>query len=607
MKKRIVIPVSIVLFGLCVVYLYEFLSFCTDPALTLGLNSFTTSFAEAQAETTELFTVAENADTNRLTKEKVAVNKYDVFSKVSFPEKMNSQYYLAADNMKAGDKSKNAGLTGFNYSPLMIYQAEMSWKVKDWKQDFVYAENQITQISDGSLTYTFRPEYKPDRNSQLADFDLKFPDFQIPDGKMTVLQMTPLREKQNKVYHDKGITYAREGPISERYNFVADEWLYAIGCPLAYQSSQKDFDEWLDRTSGQQILRSFQERITPLKDYGYIMLNWEAVANRAYGKNREKLTACFRWYEQQNFNAKLSIWNEAPIKISRVALESDSSPADFDGAIGFTGTIAEFGKRYNRRMDPRPTDYARLLDVLQVGGYMNFPTNFSVIHHYLLEYLLNKKFFPQKQVVATIWTNQEAVGDFPLARRDYKNYYCYIKPAVFPQTMFNWGVWTVAVGDGFDCWYDPWYVTNDITQNGFNCFDSRNKDLPLATPAQYPHSPLKNVDELMAGVWAVSQHKDIVETKTNWRFIQTPDESLFGRKPLVAYKFKGDPASETSNPHPGLPPEGEGYEALVLVYDAFSGEVITNHQITIQLPDGTNRPIELKTFGTRTSVVRVKF
>ncbi|MFB0909123.1 MAG: hypothetical protein QMB03_12785, partial [Spirosomataceae bacterium] len=186
--------------------------------------------------------------------------------------------------------------------------------------------------------------------------------------------------------------------------------------------------------------------------------------------------------------------------------------------------------------------------------------------------------------------NQELVGDFPLTRRDYANYYCYIKPAVFPQTMFNWGVWTVAVGDGFDCWYDPWYVTNDISQNGFNCFNSREKDLPIALPAQYPHSPLKNVDDLMAGVWAVSQHKDIIEAKTNWRFIQTPDESLFGRKPMIAYKF-----SEKAS------------EALVLIYDAFSGETVTEHQTTIQLPDGTNKPLNVKTFGTRTSVMRVKF
>lgn len=597
MKKRIVIPVVIVFVALGVLCLYAINSFGDKTVDELGGDIFSNSLTNRERDKAALYSVV---DTAKQAKKSILVNEFDVFSKVSFPEKLNSQYYLAAGNMKAGDKSKNNGLAGFNYFPLMIYQAEMSWEVKDWKQDFVYAEEQITQINDGNFTYYFRPPYQPDLTSQLADFDLKFPNFTIPHGKMTVLQMTPLREKQNKVYHDKGITYAREGPIGERYNFVGDEWLYDLGCPLAYQSSQKDFDEWLAQTPAQRILRSFQERITPLKDYGYIMLNWEAVANRAYGKNREKLTNCFRWYKQQNFHAKLSAWNEAPIKISRVALESDSSPADFDGAINFRGNISEFGERYNRRISPRPTDYAQLLDVLHVGGYMNFPTNFSVIHHYLLEYLLNKKFFPKKQIVATIWTNQEAVGGFPLSRRDYQDYHCYIKPAVFPQTMFNWGVWSVAVGDGFDCWYDPWYVTNDITQNGFNCFNTRNQELPLATPAQYPHSPLKNVDELMAGTWAVSQHKDIIEAATSWRFMLTPDESLFGRKPLVAYKFNPSLTRSKDN-------EGTSYEALILVYDAFSGEAITNHQLTIQLPDGTNRPINLKTFGTRTSVVRVKF
>lgn len=532
---------------------------------------------------------------------KVSVSNYDVFSKVTIAERSNSAYYLAAGNMKAGDKSKNAGLSGFNYSPLMLYQAEVAWKVKDWKQEFVYPEKQLTTIFDGTYNYTFGPDYELDYRSQLADFDLKFPDFSIPAGKTTVLQMTPLREKRNQFYHKKGITYAREGPVSERYVFVSDDWLSVLGCPPAYQSSQQEFDAWLARTPARKILRSFQSRMLPLKDHGYIMLNWEAVAQRLDGPHREKLTACLRWFDQQNFHAKLNAWNESPIKISRVQLESDSSPADFAGAISFAGNLSDFSDRYNRRIQRFSEDHSELLDVLHVGGYMNFPTNFSTIHHYMLEYLLNKKYFPEKQILATIWTNQELVGDFPLTRRDYKNYYCFIKPAVFPQTMFNWGVWSVAVGDGFDCWYDPWYVTNDISQNGFNCFDSRNNSLPLALPAQYPHSPLKNVDDLMAGTWAVSQHKDIIESKSNWRFTLTPDESFFSRKPMVAYKFK--------NPSLTLPNGGEGtaYEALILVYDAFSGEIIADHQITVQLPDGTNRAIKVKTFGTRTSVVRVGF
>ncbi|MFB0947608.1 MAG: hypothetical protein QMB24_15900 [Spirosomataceae bacterium] len=587
MKKSIIISTIALIIGLCGYYLFAVGVFNGGENKDLGEFSLNQAFFASNVSSSQLSSADSFTDTSG---RKIAVNKYDVFSKVNILSTNSSQYYLAADNMKAGDKSKNTGLSGFNYSPLMIYQGKASWKVKDWKQGFVYSDNQFTTILDGNITYSFRPDYEADRKSQLAYFDLKFPDFTIPAGKTTVLQMTPLREKQNQAYHNKGITYAREGPIGERYAFVSDDWLYALGCPPAYQSSQKDFDEWLERTSAKRILRSFQERITPLKDYGYIMLNWEAVAKRASGENREKLTDCLRWYKQKNYHAKLTAWNESPIKISRIQLESDSGPRDFAGAIAYGGDLNNFSKQYNRRVQRFPTDHSQLLDVLHVGGYMNYPTNYSVIHHYLLEYFLNKKYFPKKEILATIWTNQELVGDFPLTRRDYANYYCYIKPAVFPQTMFNWGVWTVAVGDGFDCWYDPWYVTNDISQNGFNCFNSREKDLPIALPAQYPHSPLKNVDDLMAGVWAVSQHKDIIEAKTNWRFIQTPDESLFGRKPMIAYKF-----SEKAS------------EALVLIYDAFSGETVTEHQTTIQLPDGTNKPLNVKTFGTRTSVMRVKF
>jgi hypothetical protein len=518
-------------------------------------------------------------------KKYVEPKSYDVFSRVALPAQNNSQYYLGADQLEAGDKSKMDGLAGFNYFPLVVLQGKQRWDVKEWKQDFVFTADPVTTFTDNNSTYYFRPQYDADNTSQLADFDLKFPDFKLPSGKMTVMQMTNERQKQLKNYTNKGITYALETDVSKRYAFVSDDWLYELGCPQAYQSSQKDFDEWLRVTPANSILESFKRRIIPFKDYGYIMLNWEAVANRAFGEHREKIKDCLRWYKQQKYNAKLSAWNETPIKISRIQMEQDSRAADYTGAVNYTGLLADFREKYKRRIQYHGDDYAKNLDVLHVGGYMNYPTNFSTIHHYILEFQLNKKFYPGKTILATIWPTQELIGDFPLGRRDFSNYYCWIKPAVFPQTMFNWGVWSVAVGDGFDCWFDPVYSTNDKTKQGFDCF--RNGRLKQSNP-EYPHNSLKNVDDLMAGVWAVSIHKDIIDAKTSWVWNMTADESLFSKKPLVATKLSAD-----------------GKEMLILLYDAFNGEKITEHFVLKPLNFGGGGAM-IKAFGTRTSVVRVK-
>jgi hypothetical protein len=529
---------------------------------------------------------------------------YDVFSKTKLKSSGNTQHYLGA--ARAEKNGTLTGLEGFNYFPMTIEQGFQPWDVKEWKQDFVFAEKPITVFSDSApgfvrnaarsaqpprdVTYYFRPEYVADYSSQLPDFDLKFPDFTLPKGKTTVLQVTTERQKQLKNYTKKGITYALETDVSKKYAFVSDDWLYALGCPMAYQSSQKDFDEWLALTPANRILESFTRRITPFKDYGYIMLNWEAVANRAFGPNREKLTACLRWYNRQNYHAKLSAWNEAPIKISRIQLEGDSQASDFAGAVGFGSdqplNYDAMREKYKRRIGFHPTDYAEQLDVLQVGGYMNYPTNFSTIHHYLLEFLLNKKFFPEKTILATIWPTQELVGTFPLGYKTFPDYYCFIKPAVFPQVMFNWGVWSVAIGDGFDCWFDPVYVTDNISQNGFGCYRD-GKNLIQSNP-EYPHNSLKNVDDLMAGVWAVSQHKDIIDATTAWVWNMTADESFFSKKPLMAVKLSAD-----------------GTEMLMLVYDAFNGEAVTEHFFP-KPPYSRSGGITVKTLGTRTSVIRIK-
>jgi hypothetical protein len=509
-------------------------------------------------------------------------NQTDIFSKVNLTERGTTQYYLTAKDQYESFERDN-GLDIFNYSPLIIEQGPRTWEVKSWKQAFTYSTKPATTFYDGGNLYYFRPEYEADTNSQLMDFDLKFPDFTIPSGKTTILQVVPEREQTNNNYYKKGITFSRTGDLSKRFAFVSDDWLYSLGCPRAYASSQKEFDEWLEVTSARAILESFKRRILPFKDHGYVMLNWEAVANRAYGKNRYKLADCFKWFRKQNFHAQLSAWNESAFGFSRYALQYDLIPNEFIGLSTYKGTANGIAQRFPRAQ-PQPPDYAQDLDILQVGGYQNYPTDYAVIHHYLIEYLVNKQLFPQKKVLATIWSTQELVGNFPLARTDISDYYCYIKPSVFPQGMFNWGAWTVAVGDGFDCWYDPVFVTNDKSKVGYGCFRNDNSPINRNGTAEYPHNSLKNVDDLMAGVWAVSQHKDIIESNTGWKFPTEIERSFYDRTLLFGYKLSADKS-----------------EALILALDNFNGGGVNEHTINVN-----GKEFIIKTFGTRTSVIRRK-
>lgn len=508
----------------------------------------------------------------------------DFFSKMKVAQPARTQYYLNAKNNSLPEaRLKDRGLDIFDYSPLTIVQKNNYWEVESWNQEFFYAANPATVISDGDATYYFRPKYQADKNSRLMDFDLKFPDFSIPKGKTTIVQPSPLREKTGHKYVTKGVTYSRDGKPGEKFFFLGDEWLTRIGCPAAYNSSQQDFDEWIRNTPAKRILDSFKEVVGQFTGYGYLMLNWEAVANRANGADREKLLACFRWYQQQNFNAELSAWNEAAVKISRISLEYDSAPAQYMGAIDFPGTFGELMNKYPK-LQRKSTDYAGFLDILHVGGYINYPSNYSTIQHYMMEYMLNKRYFPNKKVLATIWANQEIVGDFPLGTRNFGDKYCYIKPATFPQTMFNWGVWSVAVGDGFDLWNDSVYLTDNPKDTPYACHRAGSDQMLPYGENWYPTNPMKNVDDLMAGTWSVSQSKDIIEAAGKWQWITKPDRSLFERKPMITYKLSTD-----------------GREALVLVLDNFNGEGVNEINLNIK---GKSYP--LKTFGTRTSVVRLK-
>jgi hypothetical protein len=540
---------------------------------------------------TTVTTVLDSARTDRLqTTERTVFARFsDTNGRIGAADinltvaKSKALYFLGARGWRHVLAAPEAGLTGYDYNPIIFEQGTKPWEFGDWVQTDVYTSGGFGSAQ--SPARAVGPDYAIDTTTRLFEFDVKFPEFKLPDGKIVVMDAETERSSVGML--KRGVTFAKNTTdISKRVIFISDGWLHAIGCPPAYTSPQ-DFQEWLRNTSADRILQSFQRQTSKYRDYGYLMLNWEAVMFNVPDDQRFKLTNCLRWYSEQNYHAKLAAWMQTGFATSRVQLEGDFNLADYAGIYNFSGTEAEFRKRYTR-FSGQP-DYARYLDVLQVGGYQNFATNDGIIHHYVLEYLANKKFYPTKNVLASVWHDQEHLGNWKLTpvTPAGADYVFWNKPAAFNQTMWNWGVWTVAFGDGKHTWSDPVKWTNTITDYPFGAktFDGR----PLqGTPGKmFARNNLKNIDWMMRGVWEVSQHKDIIDAPTKWQFTVDPAISYQKRELLMAYKLSRD-----------------GTEALVLALDMFGGEGVNEH--VFPQPPYSFSGKNFTTNGTWTSVIRVK-
>lgn len=487
--------------------------------------------------------------------------------------KNDARYFLGAVGWRDASSTAQTGLTGYDYNPIVFEEGNQPWEFGNWVQTDVLTEG-LRAVG---------PDYEVDRNTRLFEFDMKFPAFELPSGKIVVMDAETERSSDGML--KRGVTYAKNTTdISKRVVFISDGWLHAIGCPPAYTVSAKDFQEWLRNTSADRILQSFQRQTSKYRDYGYLMLNWEAVMFNVPDDQRYKLTNCLKWYSEQNYNAKLAAWMQTGFATSRVQMEGNFNLSDYAGIYNFSGTQSEFRKRYPR-FAGQP-DYARYLDVLQVGGYQNFATNDGIIHHYVLEYLANKKFFPTKKVIASVWHDQEHLGNWKLSpvTPAGADYVFWNKPAAFNQTTYNWGVWTVAFGDGKHTWSDPVQWTDNVKDYPFGAttFDGR----PLqGTPGKmYARNSLKNIDWMQRGVYEVSQHKDIIDAATKWIFTTDPAVSYGNKKPLIAYKLSID-----------------GSEALVLALDMFSGERV--NESPLPKPPFSQG---ITTNGTWTTVQRIK-
>lgn len=481
-----------------------------------------------------------------------------------------------------------SGMSGYDFAPIIAQQGEKPWEFKNWVQDFVSIPGKKSVWKDENKIYFLKPpNYETNTSYNLMDFDIRFPEFSLPTKKIVVIQPTPSREKGVNNYLKKGVSFSKYAPEGKDYKFVGDDWLYELGCPKAYVSTQSQMDAWCINVDADALLLNFINKVySPNKNAGYVLLNWEAVGVR-WNVEKWKIVRCLEYWATHEHKAKLALWGVHPLYISKPIFQSWGF--DYSTLLNFQGSIDELRLKYLQYVSTE-NDYSKQIDVIQIGGYQNQPSEDGVIHHYLTELLLNKKYYPDKPAIATIWHDVELIDNFELGYVNVNysggTYQKSIKPKITPSQAYNWGVWATAVGDGLDCWNEPYPWTEEKEYYGYYAYQN-GKELPVKfgeNASIYAAQPLKVIDWIMSGVWAISQNKEIIEATGEWKWKELPSASYHKKEVLIAYKLNQEQTS-----------------ALVLAYDNFGKiDSETTHHLNIHGKD-----YSVKTYGRFTSVIKL--
>lgn len=483
------------------------------------------------------------------------------------------------------------GMQGYDFAPFVANQREF-YSYGDWNQEYLSVSGNKNVWEINGVKYFLSPPGYVANDGNMMDFDIKFPNFTVPASKMVIVQAVPSRELGVNNYLNKGITHAKNASNGKGFIFVSDEWINSLGAPPAYTSSQEDFDRWCENVDGDKLLSNFINYVYgPTKDIGYVMLNWEAVGNR-WRKRQDKIIRCLKYWKEHEHTSLMSLWTVSALKMGRPVFTGLN--IDFTGMLEYSGSLDGFRQKFGDYVAIDDT-YSKYVEVGHVGSYMNHPIEQGIIHHYISEMAINKKFYPDKKYIFTFWHDIEIVDSKSLelgwVKVDYGSgaYFSQVKPRVPPSVMFNVGAWSM-LGGGIDLWSDGHYWSDNKSFWGWGAKDLSMKDLPMKwefidnqNVAKYPSQSIKGVDWLMKGIWAVSENKKIVENGSDWVFVEPPTRSFHNKSALIAYKVYNG-------------------EALVLVLNDFvSHDSVVDNEFTI---NGVKRVV--RTYGRFTSVVKLK-
>lgn len=308
----------------------------------------------------------------------------------------------------------------------------------------------------------------------------------------------------------------------------------------------------------------------------------------------------------------MAIWGKGGFVLNRLQTESNDYLTLLTKAITQKQDLDNFRQGITQSHPLAVDDfYAKNADVLFIGGYLNYPTNFGYVHHFLIQHMLNKMYFPEKKSILSWWNHQEYVGDFARTLTSFESeggrfINKEIKPMVFPDAMHNASMWSHAFCDGGDLWSEPYARLEDERYLGASteAYDEKGRKLKTQfkpkSNAQHVFQNHQNIDRWESAKWAVSQQRDIINAETTWEFVSSkrvgdrgytrgqevlPSVSLYKKTPLVAAKKSED-----------------GSEVILMVYDAWADP--TRSQVINVLVG--QREVSVEVFGRYTSLVRLE-
>ena len=507
-------------------------------------------------------------------------------------------------------------MRGFEFAPMVIkMKNSVPWEGEEFAQHFIQiplrAGQNRNHWKEGNLEYFFLPDdFKGIGNTHLPQFFKDFPDYTLPSNKMGITSMIFADDLDNAVA-SKGYTYTAsfQKPELPRVEYDYDQWLYESGAPPVYSTGQEAISDWLARVDENTLMANFRKYLMDRHaGASHLVLDWVAVREPA-GQGLYKLEKCLALNKKERPYQTISLWPKGIMELSRIKIEGNNYKRELTRDLTFEGTFEQWHSRFGQDSPLWKNSFAeRNADIVYVGGYMNAPTNYGFVHHFLIQHLMNKKFAPDKKSLLMWWARIEYVGGFQLGNIWFENeagdlVYAIDKPMVFPSSMHNAAVWSFAVCDGGELWNEPYGLSDNKKYLGGKLVRNRDGHDIQSTPGPnqneiYAIQNYRNVDRWEGGKWAVSQNKDIIEAQTQWDFVSAarpgeafttgtevlPVASLYDHKPLAAVKMSQDL-----------------HTALVLVYDAWNNPLRQN-EIAVKVGNTTQK---IKVFGRYTSVVRV--
>ncbi|UBM58226.1 hypothetical protein LAG90_15590 [Marinilongibacter aquaticus] len=441
----------------------------------------------------------------------------------------------------------------------VLEKSDGPFKYDDFSTGKIRASNNTGIIKRESGLYFVKPNGFVESKNDAYKYLDEFPEFTLPKGKIHVNDCIFYKDRSRTDFLKKGSSHL---PLNdnveraEKYIFVGDGWVLDLKMPAAYtqpvtyggkvyQSRSEAFNQWCRDVDADALLAKFQSVFGPLgNSYDIIELNGEGYLND-WWVDRWKLEACFDWWASQVYRAKFGGWAVAPYQLTRVMWQGQPLKIKWDQL-----PYSDRGAGLNAGI----TNLHKNLGFWEVYAYENNFQNHNIVHHLLTQYRLNK-FYAQLigkdiPVLVSFFPEIDATDAYLKFKNIYREasdgtkYFSETKPEVHPETMQSVAAWSIAITDGAILWDNYLRFLEEPTDDyGFGWdYENQRRFWRLKDgQAAYFYQDRSNVDWWMAGIWAVSQNKDIIDDEsTEWKWPNgSPDAVAADEGLLVAYKKSG--------------------------------------------------------------------